>query len=122
MESPEDRKLRRLISQDRTADYELDLTGLDELHAMASIERMIERQRFRGEAREVVIKLDPAGPDSGETLFQPVGRALLDYMKRGLVAVCRPLSPDVGAGFYVELPGRGEAAEDGSPDETGGEA
>ena len=122
MESPDDRKLRRLISQDGSADFELDLTGLDQLHALASIERMIERQRFRGEAREVVVKLDPAGPDSGETLFQPVGRALLDYMKRGLVAVCRPLSPEVGAGFYVELPGRGGTAEDGSPEETEGGA
>ena len=114
MESRKDRQLRGLLHEDGLADHELDLTGLDKPHALASIERMVERQRFRGETRQVLIKLDPAGPESGETLFQPVGRALLDHMKRDLVTVCRPLSPDRGAGFYVELPGRGEEREDDS--------
>ena len=71
-----------------------------------AIERMLERQRFREAPRTVVIRIDPAGPDSGETLFQPVGRQLVAAMKRGLVSRCSPLAPKDGAGFTVELPGR----------------
>jgi hypothetical protein len=67
---------------------------------------MLERQRFRDASRSVVIRLDPAGPDSGETLFQPVGRQLVTAMKRGLVSRCSPLAPKDGAGFTVELPRR----------------
>ncbi len=102
----EERDLRRLARRGGLADYELDLTGVDPVHARLAIERMLERQRFRDEARSVVIRLDPAGPDSGETLFQPVGRQLLAAMKQGLVSRCSPIPPEAGAGFYVDLPGR----------------
>ena len=116
MTDPEERALKRLIGRDGPADYELDLTGVDAGHARRAIERMLERQRFREEARTVVIRLDPAGPGSGETLFQPVGRQLLAAMKRGLIARCAPVAPDKGAGFTIELPGRdGGNGEDGDP-------
>ena len=108
MTDPEDRALKRLIGRGGAADYELDLTGVDAAHASVAIERMLERQRFRGEARNVMVRLDPASPTSGETLFQPVGRQLVAAMKQGLVTRCWPLSPDDGAGFLVELPGRAE--------------
>lgn len=112
MTKPEERALKRLIGRGGPADYELDLTGVGAEHARLAIERMLERQRFRDEARSVVIRLDPAGPDSGETLFQPVGRQLLAAMRQGLVARCNPLAPKDGAGFTIELPGR-EGAGDG---------
>ncbi len=102
----EDRELRRLAGHGSPAEYELDLTGVDGEHARIAIERMLERQRFRGEPRSVVIRLDPAGPTSGETLFQPVGRQLLQAMKKGLIARCSPLSVKHGAGFTIELPGQ----------------
>ena len=102
--------LRRLTGGSAQADYELDLSGLDQAHALASIERMIERQRFRDEPRQVVVRIDPPSPGQGETLFQPVGRALLAYMKRGLVNSCRPLT--TAEGFNVALPGR-QASEEG---------
>jgi len=108
----DERHLRRLFARSGDADYELDLTGLDQAHALASIERMVERQRFRDEPREVVIRLDPATATSGETLFQPVGRALLAIMKQGHISTCRPLPVTEGAGFYIEMPGKGEAEED----------
>lgn len=111
MTDPEERALKRLIGRDGPADYELDLTGVDAGHARRAIQRMLERQRFRDEPRSVVIRLDPAGPDSGETLFQPVGRQLLAAMKRGLVLRCAPVAPDKGAGFTVELAGRGEGGD-----------
>jgi hypothetical protein len=102
----DERQLRRLVARAGQAEYELDLTGLDRVHAIASIDRMIERQRFRAEPRQVVIRLDPPGPESGETLFQPIGRALLDYLRQRLVTTCRPLPAGAGSGFYVEMPGR----------------
>lgn len=104
--------MRRLAGATARAEYELDLTGLDWPHSEASIQRMLERQRFRTESRDVVIRIDPAGPDSGQTLFQPVGRMLLQALKAGHVSHCRPLALSEGAGFYVELPSRGEDQED----------
>ena len=100
----DERRLTRLLEGGLAADYELDLKGLDLPHSLASIDRMVERQRFRGKARSVFVGLDPATADSGQTLFQPVGRHLLGLMRRGLVAQCKP---QVGAGvggFLVLLP------------------
>lgn len=101
------RAARRLIGRQDSADWELDLRGLDLAHACASIDQMVERNRF-GEAKSVTLRLDPATPDSGETLFLPVGRYLLELMRRELVVRFNPLSIDKGAGFLVELPGRRE--------------
>ena len=75
----DDVDLKRLTGYDDTAEYELDLCGLDLPHATESVARMIERSRFRA-PRSVVVRLDPAGPDTGETLFQPIGRLLLDLL------------------------------------------
>ena len=112
MTDPEERALKRLIGGHGEAEYELDLTGVGREHARLAIERMLERQRFREEPRSVRVCLDPAGPTSGETLFQPVGRQLLEAMKRGLIARCAPLAPEKRAGFWVELPGREKQSED----------
>lgn len=110
---PETRRLTRLLAREGAADYELDLTGLDLLHALASIDRMVERQRFREEPRTVAVRLDPATESSGETLFQPVGRHLLGLMKRDLVERCTPRPNSDGGGFVVELPGRpGDGGEE----------
>jgi hypothetical protein len=106
MTDPEERALKRLIGRGGPAEYELDLTGVGVEHARLAIARMLERQRFREAPRTVVIRIDPAGPDSGETLFQPVGRQLVAAMKRGQISRCSPLAPKDGAGYTVELPGR----------------
>ncbi len=100
----QDRRLNRLLGRKGSADYELDLTGLDWAHAVGSVDRMVERQRFRSEDRSVSIRIDPATAESGATLFGPLGRHLLDLMRRGLVARVTPLTPDQGAGFDVILP------------------
>ncbi len=102
----------RLLERGADADYEIDLSGLDLAHALASIDQMIERQRFREAERQVRVRLDPATARSGETLFQPVGRHLLGLMKRELVLRCTPLAGDAGSGFLLVLPGRGEDDED----------
>lgn len=107
----DDEDLRRLSDLKDSAEYELDLCGLDLLHAAASIERMIERSRFR-QPRTVIVRIDPATETSGETLFQPIGRQLLESMKEGLITQCRPL-PDAGAGFWIRLKGNPDAGEEG---------
>ncbi|MDJ0943820.1 MAG: hypothetical protein QNJ30_10160 [Kiloniellales bacterium] len=105
-----EREVRGLFSEAGSAEYELDLTGVDEDHARTAIARMVERQRFREDPRSVIVRLDPARAGGGETLFQPVGRQLLDLMKKGCISRCRPLpSAD---GFFVEMPGRGSEDED----------
>lgn len=110
-----DEDLRRITGFHDSAEFELDLQGLDKLHAEASIERMLERSRFRP-PRDVVIRIDKASPTSGETLFQPVGRQLVEALKAGTVARCRPL-PEGSAGFWVELIGNPNAVE-GDEDEN----
>ena len=108
------RRLTRLLDRQGAADYELDLTGLDLAHAVASVDRMVERQRFRDVGRSVVLRIDPATPDSGETLFGRLGRHLLDLKRRGLVASPAPLDPARGAGFNLTLPaGRETLSEEG---------
>jgi hypothetical protein len=99
------RAIARLVERDGNAEWELDLRGLDLAHARASVERMVERNRF-GSGKTVLVRLDPATPTSGETLFLPIGRLLLGLMKRHLVRRCNPLAADQGAGFRVELAGR----------------
>lgn len=103
------RRLTRLLDRHGEADYELDLTGLDFAHAVASIDRMVERQRFRDVARSVLVRIDPATAESGETLFGCLGRHLLDLRRRGLVATLQPLDPRRGAGFNLTLPAGREA-------------
>lgn len=105
------RRLTRLLDRHGEADYELDLTGLDLAHAVASVDRMAERQRFRDVGRSVVVRIDPATPDSGETLFGHLGRHLLDLKRRGLVASMAPLDPARGAGFNLTLPAGRETPE-----------
>jgi hypothetical protein len=110
----EGRRLERLLDRQGEADYELDLTGLDLAHALASVDRMVERQRFRDVGRSVLLRIDPATPESGETLFGRLGRHLLDLKRRGLVATLQPLDPAKGAGFNLTLPAGKETGSPGS--------
>jgi hypothetical protein len=112
------RRLTRLLDRHGEADYELDLTGLDLAHAVASLDRMVERQRFRDVGRSVVLRIDPATPDSGETLFGRLGRHLLDLKRRGLVASMAPLDPARGAGFNLTLPAGREDSQLSGPSDS----
>lgn len=103
-----DEDIRRLTGFRDAAEYELDLRGLDLAHACASVERMLERSRFR-QPRSVVVRIDPASATSGETLFQPIGRVLLEALRAGLLTKCSPL-PEGQAGFWVRLKGNPAAA------------
>src|SRR3546814_15924205 len=65
---------------------------------------MVERQRFRDVGRSVVVRIDAATPESGETLFARLGRHLLDLKRRGLLATLAPLDTARGAGFNLARP------------------
>jgi hypothetical protein len=101
--------LRRITGLKDAAEFELDLCGLDWPHAEASVERMLERSRFRP-PRSVIIRIDKASATSGETLFQPLGRQIVEALKAKIVSRCRPL-PEGSAGFWVEIIGNPNAAE-----------
>ena len=108
-------QLRDLVGDRAAADHELDLRGASATEARTAIERMLDGQDS-AEATTVVIRIDPATPTSGETLFLPVGRQLLDARRRQLVRSFTPLPEGDGGGFHVELPGRPEHPHDS--DET----
>ena len=81
-----------------SAEHELDLRGVSTAHARIAIERMLERRHFV-EAATVVIRIDPATPTSGETLFLPVGRQLLEARRRKLVGRFTPLPEGIVRAF-----------------------
>jgi hypothetical protein len=105
--------LGRLAIDIAGAEIELDLRGLDLAEARAAIDRMLAEER-RAAPRGAVVRIDPATETSGETLFQPVGRLLLQAMKDGLATRCSPIPGPAAAGFYVELTGTEPA--DGAAD------
>ena len=104
-------QIRALVGDQASADYELDLRGVSGEQARVAIERMLEDHGFI-ETTTVAIRIDPATPTSGETLFLPVGRQLLDARRRDLVRHFTPLPQGDGGGFHVELPGRSETSGD----------
>jgi len=89
------------------AEAVLDLRGASKEKATASLQDMLERSRF-AHGKTVAILLDPPPAGGGETLFQPVGRALLEAKKRGWIERLQTLPAQDGLGFYVGLAGRPE--------------
>jgi hypothetical protein len=92
------------------ADAVLDLRGASREQAAASLQDMLERSRF-GAAKSVAIRLAPPPEGGGETLFQPVGKALLEAKKRGWVDRLQTLPAQDGLGFYLVLAGKPDKAE-----------
>ncbi len=87
------------------AEAVLDLRGASREQAAASIQDMLERSRF-AQAKAIAIRLDPPPEGGGETLFQPVGKALLEAKKRGWIDRLQTLPAQDGLGFYVVLAGK----------------
>lgn len=58
-----------------------------------------------GKPRSVAVRLAAPIPGAGETAFQPVGRALLEAKKAGVVESLAPLPGPDGLGFFVQLGG-----------------
>ncbi len=87
------------------AEAVLDLRGASRERAAASLQDMLERSRF-AQSKTVAIRLAPPPEGGGETLFQPVGKALLEAKKRGWIDRLQTLPAHDGLGFYVELAGK----------------
>jgi hypothetical protein len=83
----------------------LDLRGAPRAQAEASIKDMLERSRFAS-GKTVAVRLDPPPEGGGETLFQPVGRLLLDAKRRGWIERLQTLPAQDGLGFYILLAGK----------------
>jgi hypothetical protein len=92
------------------AEAVLDLRDAPREQAAVAIQDMLERSRF-AEAKTVAIRLSPPPEGGGETLFQPVGKALLEAKKRGWIERLQTLRAEDGLGFYVGLAGRPDRAE-----------
>ncbi|WP_421710293.1 hypothetical protein [Algihabitans sp.] len=104
-------RIKDLVGDHASADYELDLRGLSWAEARIAIERTLE-DHSSTEATALVIRIDPATPTSGETLFLPVGRHLLEARRRGRIRSFTPLPEGDGGGFHVELPGHPDHSDD----------
>jgi hypothetical protein len=87
------------------AEAVLDLKGASRQKAAASLQDMLERSRF-ATRKSVAILLDPPPEGGGETLFQPIGKALLEAKKRGWIDRLQTLPARDGLGFYVALAGK----------------
>ena len=102
--------IRALVGDHANGEHTLDLRGVCLSHARLAISQMLERRHSDG-LTSVVIRIDPATATSGETLFLPIGRQLLEGRKRGRITRFHPLPEANGGGFYVELPGRARHEE-----------
>jgi hypothetical protein len=95
------------------AESVLDLRDASREQAAASIQDMLERSRF-AKGKSVAIRLSPPPEGGGETLFQPIGKALLEAKKRGWIERLQTLPAQDGLGFYVVLAGKPDRPEDGA--------
>lgn len=97
----EQNPLERLAIQAEDIEDELDLGSLGVEAALQRLGEFIQ-QSANARARRYAVRFAPARGDGRLTLFQPVGRYLLQARQQGHIARCLPL-PE-GSGFYVELP------------------
>lgn len=80
----------------------LDLRGLKREEALARLQALIDTHAAPAPHRYAVL-IDPATPGGGETLFQPVGRRLLDAKRAGKIFAVTPLADPPGGGFAIDL-------------------
>lgn len=108
--------LERFVGAGGETDLTLDLRGLEPAAALTHLTETLRRGTVAG--RRLWLRIDPATPTSGETLFLPVGRTLLAARRQGLVVQFHPLPAASGGGFRVQL---GDVAGGTAPTESGAE-
>ena len=65
-------------------------------------------RRIRQTTAPAAAAPNPPPEGGGETLFQPIGKALLEAKKRGWIDRLQTLPAQDGLGFYVVLAGKPE--------------
>ncbi|MFM8801838.1 MAG: hypothetical protein ACKOEE_14995 [Tagaea sp.] len=80
----------------------LDLRGMEREAALAQLRALVATRVVPG-PRRWSVRIEPARPGGGETLFQPVGRYLLEAKRARRVFSVAPLADPPGGGFAVDL-------------------
>lgn len=80
----------------------LDLRGMARPVALEKLRVLIDVRVGPG-PRLWAVRIEPARPGGGETLFQPVGRYLLEAKRAGKIFAVTPLADPPGGGFAVDL-------------------
>lgn len=80
----------------------LDLRGMSRNAALAKLRVLIDVKAGPG-PRLWAVRIDPAKPGGGETLFQPVGRYLLQAKRARKIFAVAPLADPPGGGFAIDL-------------------
>jgi len=90
--------LEKLAFQANEAEAVLDLCGLTVDQAMQAVEHLLNDP---ASAKSHLIRFDPARDDGRETLFQPLGRRLLQARRAGRLNRCLPASD--GAAYFISF-------------------
>jgi hypothetical protein len=80
----------------------LDLRGMSREAALAKLRTLVDIRVGPG-PRRWAVRIEPARAGGGETLFQPVGRYLLQAKRARKVFAVTPLADPPGGGFAVDL-------------------
>lgn len=80
----------------------LDLRGMTRDAALAKLRVLIDIRVGPG-PRLWAVRIEPARAGGGETLFQPVGRYLLQAKRARKIFAVAPLADPPGGGFAIDL-------------------
>lgn len=79
-------------------DETVELGRLSAERALPRVQRLIDEAPA---GYRYCLRFAPPAGDGSETLFQPLGRFLLEQRRKGRLARCLPMSD--GAGYFVQL-------------------
>lgn len=96
----DDEDARALQTENLETDAEIDLTAMGRTDALEKLAYDLAEARRDGASR-VLVRITPATPGGGETLFLPVGRYLRDEVGSGRAVRAMPAMN--GAGWVVRL-------------------
>lgn len=91
--------LGKLLFQAHDADEHIDLCGLAHDRALAIVEDLLARPDVSG---SYLIVFDAAEAGGRETLFQPLGRRLLEARRAGVLSRCLPTAD--GTAYFIAFP------------------
>ena len=87
MPTPETDPLQQLPLGNEDVDETINLHGLSPEEALSQLTHLIAATPG---GRRILLRFSPASGDGGETLFQPLGRALLAARRAGRLSSCLP--------------------------------